>query len=282
MGNKIYLPVCQKLIQIVRSGFNTLDIKAQHQLVEFITSRQDDNGGFRDRSDRSDLYYSVFGYWLGEALNLDQVLEKHKVYIRNLNHDSLPGAVDRLSFMLIRKGLFRNEKKNSLLSLIKTAFMEPGKSAFSYRIFLFMLAIDPNETGRRIFSFFLRIWLYFYKPTGSMPCSVLSALIFVKSSTGLDVEKEKRKLITYHVEGSGFKAFDHMRTCDLLSTAVALFVLREADHDLRLITPDCLHFIEMNYKSGAFLPGNGDMIPDLEYTFYGLLALGSLVTDYEE
>ncbi|MFA5330143.1 MAG: hypothetical protein WC384_20280 [Prolixibacteraceae bacterium] len=35
--------------------------------------------------------------------------------------------------------------------------------------------------------------------------------------------------------------------------------------------------IPENYANGAFLSGDGDLTEDLEYTFYGLLALGVLV-----
>ena len=84
-------------------------------------------------------------------------------------------------------------------------------------------------------------------------------------------------LLSFFEEGRGFKAFPQVGTADLLSTAAALFALKEAGADLRIIAPSCLHFIQENYSSGAFLAGNGDEIRDLEYTFYGLLALGTLV-----
>jgi hypothetical protein len=78
------------------------------------------------------------------------------------------------------------------------------------------------------------------------------------------------------MEGSGFRVFKQIRNCDMLSTAVALYVLKETGYDLRLTAPGALSFIESNYESGAFLSGDGDPTRDLEYTFYGLIALGSL------
>ena len=62
----------------------------------------------------------------------------------------------------------------------------------------------------------------------------------------------------------------------MLSTAVALFALNYAESDLRLLKPACLDFIQQNFADGAFLSGDGDQTADLEYTFYGLLALGVL------
>ena len=46
---------------------------------------------------------------------------------------------------------------------------------------------------------------------------------------------------------------------------------------LRLLAPACLDWVQGLFSQGAFLSGNGDSSRDLEYTFYGLLALGSLV-----
>jgi len=62
----------------------------------------------------------------------------------------------------------------------------------------------------------------------------------------------------------------------MLSTAVALFALNYVDYDLRLLKPSCLDFIGQNFSDGAFLSGDGDPTADVEYTFYGLLALGVL------
>jgi len=124
-----------------------------------------------------------------------------------------------------------------------------------------------------------RTWLYFYKPKGNIPCSILAALIFVKNRAGLNYSTEQDKLLALYVSGSGFRVFERVGHCDMLSTAVALFVLRDSGYDLRLISPGCLNFIEGNYHSGAFISGDGDLSLDLEYTFYGLIALGSLTEE---
>jgi len=94
---------------------------------------------------------------------------------------------------------------------------------------------------------------------------------------GLSVQKSVKLIMKYYVQSGGFKAFDTTTSGDMLSTAVALFVLKEIEADLRLIRPATLDFVQNNYFNGAFLSGDGDETLDLEYTFYGLLALGSLV-----
>jgi hypothetical protein len=90
---------------------------------------------------------------------------------------------------------------------------------------------------------------------------------------GLD---EQEVLKSFACKSGGFKAFAHLDQADMLSTAVALFALNFAGSDLRLLKPGCLDFIQQNYAEGAFLSGDGDPTTDVEYTFYGLLALGVL------
>jgi hypothetical protein len=87
---------------------------------------------------------------------------------------------------------------------------------------------------------------------------------------------EQELLKSFACETGGFKAFAHLNNADMLSTAVALFALNFAGSDLRLLKPACLDFIQQNYAEGAFLSGDGDTTIDVEYTFYGLLALGVL------
>jgi len=91
-----------------------------------------------------------------------------------------------------------------------------------------------------------------------------------------DGSKETELLMSFACESGGFKAFAHLDQADMLSTAVALFALKFTGSDLRLLKPACLDFIQSNYFDGAFLSGDGDPTADVEYTFYGLLALGVL------
>jgi hypothetical protein len=106
------------------------------------------------------------------------------------------------------------------------------------------------------------------------PCSEIAAKVFLLKMLNQDGLKEQQLLSSFALASGGFKAFTHLRNADMLSTAVALFALTYAGHDVRLLLPSCLDFIEQNYAEGAFLSGDGDSTADVEYTFYGLLALG--------
>lgn len=66
------------------------------------------------------------------------------------------------------------------------------------------------------------------------------------------------------------------KAADLLSTAVALYSLYFAGADLRKIRPACLDYIDSLFHNGGFSANSIDPDTDIEYTFYGLLALGAL------
>ena len=73
-------------------------------------------------------------------------------------------------------------------------------------------------------------------------------------------------------ETGGFRASEQAPIPDLLSTAVALFTLRLIGADVR----DATRFVQAHWlDNGGFAPTLYDDYSDVEYVFYGLLALGS-------
>ena len=73
-------------------------------------------------------------------------------------------------------------------------------------------------------------------------------------------------------ETGGFYASEQAPIPDLLSTAVGLFTLRLIGKEVKDATP----FIEAHWlDNGGFAPTLYDDYSDVEYVFYGLLALGS-------
>ncbi|GEM_PF-4059714 len=73
-------------------------------------------------------------------------------------------------------------------------------------------------------------------------------------------------------ETGGFYASEMAPVPDLLSTAVALFTLRLVDGQAK----SAKEFVEAHWmEAGGFCPTILDDYSDVEYVFYGLLALGS-------
>jgi len=271
------IPTHRLLINYLKKGFDVLDEQTQQELITFLKSTQDETGGFTDRAGSPDLYYSLFGLWLSQACDQDELLDGLNRYQEIQSEENL-GPVEQMALILIRNELNPSKKRRSLLSVFMTLFQKGKNIGLSYRFFLFTLVVE--SVGKHIqmgfYYFFVSLFLFFYRPKTDYPCSLLAALIYARKRVGLRFTEEQQRLFEYSIESGGFRAFHHVQNSDMLSSAVALFALHESGTDLRLLKPANLDFIQQNYDSGAFLSGDGDQTRDLEYTFYGLLALGSL------
>jgi hypothetical protein len=270
------IPIVYQFIRLLEKGFATLDVESQSEIKEFVLSCQHSDGGFTNRAGRPELYYSLFGVWLSKAIGLEKALDNHQRFILE-NAGTPKELVDAFADMLIRKMLFEDEfKKPSKLKLIKLAFQDAERIGVFYRLFLFLLTFDSLYRAVN-FRLLGRPLLSFYSPSAESPCSVHAAVLVARQKAGLNIKKEAKIVHAFFENGKGFKTFRETDEPDLLSTAVALVALKFAGADLRLVKPTCLALIQQNFNAGAFLAGNGDEMRDLEYTFYGLLALGALV-----
>lgn len=270
------VPVDNLFNGFIRKGYQAMGHGMQIELKTFIRSAQHGNGCFTDRAGKPDLYYSLFGVWLSRALEMGDVLEKHKRFIHEDTTQKV-NPVDSLAFLIISRLLYADEAGvPSLAELMKLSFFKNRQAGFFYRLFLFMLAVDMYYP-KRWWLMLMRPLLAVYPLPDEAPCSIVAAYTVVRSRLRLGNSKEIERLVSYFEEGKGFKAFTGLGQADLLSTSVALFALKTTGADLRLYAPSCLELIQDSYDCGAFLAGNGDNFRDLEYTFYGLLALGILV-----
>lgn len=281
MGKSPYLPVIQLFVDTLRKGTETLDKTVLGDMIDFLRSQQHENGCFMDRSGSPDLYYSLFGAWLSLALDQDQVLGKHRNFIDQYKLEQHQGVIDELAWALIKISLASTEGLPSSMKIFRHLLSARERIDMSYRIFLWLLMADARGWANPVLKFVIRSWIFFMKPPDDLPCSIVAAMLFVKHRLGMGIKTEKKKLLGYYNSDGGFGAFPSLSSPDMLSTAVALFVLQIIGYDLRLIAPACLDFVEGNYDSGAFISGDGDETRDLEYTFYGLLSLGSLAGIHE-
>ncbi|MGQ7870061.1 hypothetical protein [Sunxiuqinia sp. sy24] len=270
-----YIPIYQQLIKHVQAGLSLLDADSQKEISLFVSDQQHASGAFMDRGERPDLYYSLFGYWLTSAMNKTDELERLKDFVRNRKEEQ--SSVDRFALMLIQQGLC--QKKINSIALLKELVNGDHAINFSYQLFLFLLLFDARYGTNPRMAAILRMLLRVYKSPASVPCSLIAALAVARHEVGLPVAKMQRQLLTYFEDGIGFRAFEQLRTGDLLSMGVTLFALHKTGFDCRLMAPTCFNFIQHNFERGAFLSGDGDETRDVEYTFYGLLALGCLNND---
>ncbi len=277
MNKSQEIPKYKILISYLKNGFEALDTETRQEITVFIKNNLHYSGAFSDRAGNPDLYYSLFGLWLCRASNQNELLDGLLGYVQEEKKKQLPSPIEELAAHLIEAELEKEKKKKSVFQIVKSV-LQKGKSIdLSYQFFFLALAIDAVGKYKGVFFLLARIWLRFYHPKGDLPCSLQAALVYARKTVGLKTKKLSELILPYSVESGGFRSFKGIETADMLSTGVALFVLKETDFDLRIIAPANLDFIQQNYDSGAFLSGDGDLTKDMEYTFYGLLALGSLV-----
>ncbi len=292
------IPFYLQMVLLLRNALDLLDEQGQTEVFQFLKSQQNEDGGFMDRGGRSDLYYSLFGMLLLEAWGMGHRAElpepvegssqlgtwnleletKLKHFVEHQSASQVPGFIEQCCLALLQK-----ELKISRFSRIRTLAKISGSFSkerhsinLSYRSFVLFLTLDAVLPFRGLLQQFSGNMLSRVEVNEHSPCSEIAAKVFLLKMLGKDGSDEQQLLISFASESGGFRAFQHLELADILSTAVALFALKNADCDIRLLTPDCLEFIQQNFADGAFLSGDGDPTTDLEYTFYGLLALGTL------
>jgi len=327
-------PFYRQMIDLLRNAFALLDEQGRVEVLQFILSQQNPDGGFQDRGRKSDLYYSLFGGLILKAIEKEQVKSQKyqdtsikakysetntrnpKPETRNSSaiqdsqpatrnsqlvtesilklsqfitrHSTLevPGFIERCCLVLLQKELKtgRSSQIKALLSLGKSFWKEHHSINLSYRSFVLFLTLDaifPCLAGRRAFQGIIKraakSMLARTMPDANSPCSEVAATVFLHKLMDQNGSEGQELLKSFAFESGGFKAFSHLQQADMLSTAVALYALNYAGCDLRLLKSACLDFIQSNFSDGAFLSGDGDQTRDMEYTFYGLLAVGVLV-----
>lgn len=273
---KLYRPVYRQLMSEIENGFLLLDKESRSELVRFVKKQQHKSGAFTNRTGKPDLYYTLFGSFILGAIKNEDMHLKLTQHLKKVQIQKNK-VVDKFSFLLTRLLIDEDTvKKPSVFVLVRWIFSEGKNLNNAYRFFLFMLSFDAFYGKNRLLYFIVGTLLNFYRPQNNLPCSFFSALLLAKTLTGKKVERETKELYRYFETGKGFKAFKDHGNADLLSTGVSLFALKITNTDLRIVAPDCLNLVQENYDNGAFLSGDGDFSRDLEYTFYGLLTLGTL------
>lgn len=311
-----HIPFYLQMVDLLRNALALLDEQGREEVMQFIVSQQNADGGFRDRGGKSDLYYSLFGGMmlrakrpktedrrpeagdgrpetgnrkreieaplpeLVEGRSLSDPILILKQYVSKQSHSKVSGFIERCCLSLLQKDLKFgwNKRIKSLWSLNLAFWKERHSINLSYRGFVLFLTLDAVLPFSGIIKLGAKRILSRAQVDQHSPCSEVAAKVFLLKMMNQNGEKEQELLTSFVCNSGGFKAFQHLQKADMLSTAVALFALNYAGSDLRLLKPSCLDFIQSNFADGAFLSGDGDQTADVEYTFYGLLALGVLAT----
>lgn len=269
-------------------------------LVEsFVRSRLNPDGGFADRSGNSDLYYTLFGIECLRALKLDYPERDIAGYLAGFGDgEGLDlvhlGALIRCRANLSRQVVSPVSEQTFASRLEKFAARRGGYHArygqdngSAYACFMVYdayqgLGIQPPEldglcrcllSARAADGSF---GLETSTAAGTTPTTVAASLILA------ELEREGAEGAAAwiceraHPQG-GFCAVRGAPLPDLLSTATALHALSAAHVDLAPYKESCLDFIDSLWTNqGSFHGTWEDELLDVEYTYYGLLALGHL------
>ena len=273
------------MLQIARLSPKQLGDSAR-LVSKFLHSQLNPDGGFRDRSGASDLYYTVFGLEGLIALS-EKLPDTTLVYLQGF------GNGDTLDFVhlccLIR----------CWADLGKVAPVAPGRlfeqlTSNAYNCFLACAAYQdlrlPIPEPQRVADFIetMRADDGSYsnlprQPIGLTPPTA-AAVTLLRQLDAAPTEPRPMGagtladwLLARHHAGGGFHATPFAPIPDLLSTATALHALAGMKVPIDTIQESCLDFIDSLWtNSGAFYGNWMDDTQDCEYTYYGLLSLGHL------
>ena len=298
------------LRQSAKRSLQLIGPSAADRCRAFIESRRTADGGFRGRSDEADLYYTCFallGLDAFDALPADanEGSRSHLSYLaaqaRRNDLDLVHTASLARCVALTGADLSPPLDWLQMIEAFRTpegGFSEkPGAPAGSaYGAFLAIGALDDlglfagnqneNENDKGVL-FSLQCLRqkgggFANTPDNPEPATnATAAAVIVLKRLGVAANAVASAadslLKTYHDLG-GFRANRFAPAPDLLSTATALHALAALGVRRGFDGEKTLQFIEsLCQDDGGFAAHWLDSTTDVEYTFYGLLALGELV-----
>lgn len=262
----------KSLESVLQKSLLLLDDSVTNEIKIKVKQWVSADGGFTDRGGKSDLYYSLFGYFTAEALSLNEIFPKLKDFVNaKIDDPSLSGVNLRCAAILYAKLNGINSKTEKLISRIKVEIDNSSKN--DYSVFLDTLALYYLQDFRSLHRM-VKSPIFDFK--GETPSTVVAAKAVLNGFGQKSTKEIETKLMSYYKGKGGFVALHKSPIEDLLSTSVALYALNFIDADIKSIKPDCLGYVDGLYLNGGFCATQVDFDIDIEYTFYGLLALGAL------
>jgi prenyltransferase beta subunit len=270
-------------------------------VAEFVLSRLNQDGGFADRSGQSDLYYTPFGIECLLALDHEPPASRVSEYLAGFSDPFDLDLVHVASLSRAWAGLasasMDESMRRRIAERIESFRADEGgyhqspeaKTGTVYGTFLAVHSlqdldlptpepesiatiIDRHSTGDGGYAN--------ESNSGSATTPTTAAAVLLKHQLGIPIEEASSDwlLSRFGTEGGATAAPD-APIPDLLSTATALHALSAMNASIEPIKEKCLDFTDTLWTNSGSFYGHwaenpGDL--DVEYTFYGLLALGHL------
>lgn len=289
-----------EMLQVARLAPAVLGPEASSKIESFVRSTLLPEGGFRDREGKPDLYYTSFaidaltalqaelpdtlGPWLTsidpESLDLVHLasLARVSAAVAALSGGAPPIPIDPV-FELIEgyraaDGGYQANKGSGTGS---------GYGCFlAYSAYSDHHRLPPNVEGLTECLRHLEQveggWSNDrHLPIANVPSTAAALTLYRNLRLAPPGGVESFVRSCFHAKAGGFVPFPRAPLPDLLSTAVALHTLDGLQADLSEIKELCLDFVDSLWTADGGFYGNwDDDTLDVEYTYYGLLALGHL------
>jgi hypothetical protein len=285
------------MLQVARLA-RTLLGEATPKVAAFLETQLNDDGGARDRSGKSDLYYTAFVLDCLIALERDLPVERVRPFLQTFGPGTDLDLVHKACLVRCWKALNQgwptDEFQGAMLEDLERhrctdggyAMMTDQPSGTLYHAFLalgvyqdFGVAV-PNQPAL-IESFEpLRSEDGGYGNSkamnmGTTPSTAAVAALLMQLDSPVEPEVGEWLLAQQHPSG-GFRASPQTPLPDLLSTGTALHALGSLGLSIGERREITLDFLDSLWSGEAFYAFWEDDELDGEYVYYALLALGHL------
>ena len=229
-------PLLYKVYITLRRGWKSMTPESQQTLRVFVFSQKTEHG-YMNSGQHEDAYYTQFG----------RLLEAVFQPVRSLQLPTLT--------LTVKESLGRETIYGRFFKFLEQEMTLSGRNM------KLDLQLDPLFNSHSSL---------FESPTTNDVCCILA----MQHQSGIQHQVPLVKWLQQRQdESGGFYASEQAPIPDLLSTAVASFTLRLIGADTRPFS----QFIQAHWiESGGFTPTLFDHYTDVEYVFYGLLALGTV------
>lgn len=290
-----------EMLQVARLAPAVLGDEASGLIEAFVRSQQNEDGGYQDRDGVSDLYYTCFAIDALTALQLPLPEDTLGAYLQS-QAEKL-GELDFVHLCCLLRSLSALEKNadaklvDSALAAVESYRTADGgynqtadaNTGSAYACFLAYGSYAdqrrdlPNSNGVTACLDSLADhedggWANdTVFPVTNVPATSAAVALSRNLRHPIPANTAEFLLSAFHPAGGGFLPFPGAPLPDLLSTAVALHALDGLQANFSRIAEPCLDFIDSLWTAEGGFHGNwDDDVLDLEYTYYGLLALGHL------
>lgn len=282
-----------KLFNTLQRGKEQLSKEALERIICFIESQRTEEESFINKNGKADLYYTLFGWMLSYILGIRLNAEKAGLYLDKQNVDSLD-LIHYAAYMRCQM-IRRLQERGKIGFLLGSLFPTKIKSLQEFNglphndpksPYTQFIRLSLQEDTRQIISdkkeILNSLSMYhaanggFMNTTDGLTATTnatVAALAVTGQLTGYKENVDVHYLRDLQESSGGFGAAEASPVPDLLSTATSLFMLSCYKIQPKYPARDFIeaHWLESGGFSATLLEDNSDV----EYTFYGLLALGA-------